>query len=74
MSVRVCEDTDSYTTSDGTCFAVASEQARGEPRFYWVQRKLPGSGAATTLLATGTEDKRTAMRRAKRRAEEWEGE
>jgi hypothetical protein len=73
MSVRVCENTDSYATSDGTWFAVADEQVRGEPRFYWVQRKPPDSTPAMTLLGTGTHDKRTAQRRAKRCAEEWGG-
>lgn len=52
-------------------FAVQSEQVRGEPRFYWVIRKDRGT---STWVGDGvygaSTDARTAVRRARKRADE----
>lgn len=69
------DDRDAVTTSDGTTFQIHSELVRGEPRFYWIERRDPG---ATRTVRDGRYDgscdARVIRRRLRRRAEEWERE
>lgn len=59
---------DAYVCEDGTEFAVYSELVRGEPRFYWVMRRDPGTPGAHEVDSDGSYDRRSAQRAARRLA------
>lgn len=59
--------------SDGTVFSVHSELVRGEPRFYWPQRRPPGADASMRV-AGGSYDRRTVQRQIRRLADEHDEE
>lgn len=62
-----------YTASDGRTYGMGSEHIRGELRFYYLQRVGCGSRGEIDSRVRGSEDKRTAMRRIERYAEERAG-
>jgi hypothetical protein len=66
---------DSITTTDGTLFMLDSEHVRGEPRWYFVSRRLPNERESQSVWDGGPDgsvDKRTVLRRMRRAAREHE--
>lgn len=64
---------ESARAADGTVFGIASEQIRGERRFYFIVR-YTGQRWVPDDTFDGSYDKRTALSRMRRAAEQWEGD
>lgn len=66
----------SITCSDGTVFDLHSELVRGEPRFYWTQRRRPQDDRSRSDFPgkppDGSYNKRTAINQLKRSAAAYE--